>query len=118
MALRLAIASISTVLISAVSAAAPPPAQKPAIPTTEQTCVAAGGDWSSIGLPGMPKRCDLKATDAGVSCTDSIQCQGSCLARSDAAIGSVSSGSCSTYVSNFGELRVVRKGKVELLHAE
>jgi hypothetical protein len=93
---------------------------KPTIPTTEATCLARGGSWTSLGLPmpGKPKTCDLKATDAGKACTDSNQCEGACLATAEAVSGNSATGSCSDYLANFGNVLLVNDGVVEQINVE
>jgi hypothetical protein len=71
-----------------------------------------GGNWTHIGLPGTPKRCDLKATDGGKLCTDSSQCQGECMAPAGASEASETKGTCSDYILNFGCARRVENGVV------
>jgi len=88
------------------------PVVKPDIPQTEQECLARGGNWTHIGLPGMPKRCDLKATDGGKKCTDSSQCEGECMAPEAAQEGDTIEGSCSEYILVFGCKRFVEDGRV------
>ena len=93
---------------------------KPSIPQTAAECTARGGAWTTLGLPypGKPKVCDLKATDSGKVCSDSSECQGSCVAPDSIASGSKASGTCSAYVSNFGNVKLVEHGKVVLLKVE
>jgi hypothetical protein len=93
---------------------------KPTIPTSELECKARSGDWITLGLPypNKPKVCDLKATDARVKCDDSKDCEGVCMAEESAQIGSKASGQCSPYVLNFGNLRLIKSGVVELLNVE
>jgi hypothetical protein len=110
-------AIIITIIVSAC-ASQPHVAKRPVIPESEQACLAAGGNWANIGLPGMPKRCDLKAGDANRSCTDSSQCEGMCLAPESVPPGASATGHCSPYVRNFGNLREVVNGKVETLNVE
>jgi hypothetical protein len=95
-------------------------AARPAIPQTAAECAARGGNWTTLGLPypGKPKVCDLKATDSGKVCSDSSQCQGSCIAPDSVASGVKASGTCSAYVSNFGNVKLVEHGKVVLLNVE
>ncbi|WP_133125672.1 hypothetical protein [Xanthomonas prunicola] len=102
---------------SAYSAVA---AVKPMVPQTESECTAKGGAWTTLGLPApdKPKVCDLKAADSGRRCTDSIQCEGECLAPPSARVGARAHGRCSTYLSNFGNVRRVSDGIVETLHVE
>jgi hypothetical protein len=93
---------------------------KPAIPQTATECGARGGNWTTLGIPypGKPKVCDLKTTDSGKVCSDSSECQGSCLAPDRVASGVKASGTCSAYVSNFGNVKRVEHGKVVLLNVE
>jgi hypothetical protein len=93
---------------------------KPSIPQTETACSARGGNWTTLGLPypGKPKICDLKTTDSGKLCSDSSECQGSCIAPEGVARGLKATGTCSAYVSNFGNLKLVEHGKVVLLNVE
>ena len=93
---------------------------KPAIPQTAAECGARGGNWTTLGLsyPGKPKVCDPKATDSGKVCSDSSECQGSCLAPDSVASGVKATGTCSAYVANFGSVKLVEHGKVVLLNVE
>jgi hypothetical protein len=93
---------------------------KPAVPQTAAECAARGGNWTTLGIPcpGKPKVCDLKATDFGKICSDSSECQGSCVAPDSVANGAKSSGTCSPYVSNFGNVKRVEHGKVVVLNVE
>jgi len=88
------------------------PVAKPVIPQNESECLAKGGHWASIGLPGTPARCDLKATDGGKACTDSSQCQGECMAPDGASEGRRADGICSEYILNFGCTRRIEGGRV------
>lgn len=94
---------------------------KPEVPKSEVACVAKGGHWTTLGLPmpDKPKMCDLRATDAGHSCTDGSQCQGECLASVAAIVGSKGKkGTCSAYLSNFGNVLRIRQGAVEDMNVE
>ena|SRR6218665_1890633 len=93
---------------------------KPVVPTTEPECIGRGGNWTTLGLPapGKPKICDIKTNDSGKSCTDSSQCEGSCLAPGKAGPGTATAGSCSTYVANFGNVTQVKNGKVEQINVD
>jgi hypothetical protein len=93
---------------------------KPAIPQTAVECAARGGDWTTLGVPypGKPKVCDLKATDSGKTCSDSSECEGSCVAPDSVASGVKASGTCSAYVADFGNVKRVEHGKVVLLNVE
>jgi hypothetical protein len=107
-------------LLGCSDPAEPVAGEKPTIPTTEAECVAQGGSWRALGLPmpNKPKSCDLKAADAGKSCSDSSQCQGACLAPADATAGAATTGSCSAYLANFGNVVLVTDGKVERVNVE
>jgi hypothetical protein len=93
---------------------------KPSIPQTEAECSARGGNWTTLGLPypGKPKVCDLKTTDSGKVCSDSSECQGSCVAPEGIASSLKATGVCSAYISSFGSLKLVEHGKVVLLNVE
>lgn len=93
---------------------------KAAVPQTAAECGARGGNWTTLGLsyPGKPKVCDLKTTDSGRVCSDSSECQGSCLAPDSVSSGLKAVGTCSAYVSNFGNVKLLKHGKVELLNVE
>ena len=94
--------------------------EKPAVPQTAAECAARGGNWTTLGVPypGKPKVCDLKASDSGKVCSDSSDCQGLCVAPDSVASGAKANGTCSAYVSNFGNVKRVEHGKVVLLNVE
>ena len=112
--------AIIAVSVAACAAAPYPEVHKPGIPKSEAECLAAGGHWTTLGvpIPNKPKVCDLKATDKDKPCTDSKQCQGFCLAPEKAAVGSAAVGHCSEYLRNYGNIRWVRDGKVEGLDVD
>lgn len=114
--LRPALRVLSAVLLwgcfSAVSFAQ---VVKPRVPNNEADCKAVGGNWTRLGL-GM--RCDIKTTDDGTTCSDSDQCQGSCMASEQTAPGTSATGKCSAYVANFGSLSFVERGRVVHYHIE
>ena len=95
-------------------------AEKPVNPKTDAECAAAGGNWTTLGLPypNKPKVCDLKAKDTGKPCADSTHCQGICVPPESAKSGDAVVGRCSEYLLNFGNVRIVRDGKVERLYVE
>src|SRR5688572_19773150 len=95
-------------------------AERSPLPRTEAECVAAGGTWAGWGLPFLrcekvelgtrcedikPKSCQLKTTDAGVPCTDSAECQGHCMASSEARSDTASIGACSDRRPLFSRIR-------------
>jgi len=94
--------------------------EKPVVPRTESECLIRDGNWTQLGpsFPDKPKICDLKTTDAGNACTDSRQCQGSCLAPADTSQGTRTIGACSRYVAIFGNVILVSDGKAERLNVE
>jgi len=47
------------------------------------SCESRGGRWGRIGLSPRPS-CNLPASDGGKACSDSDECDGSCLADLDA----------------------------------
>lgn len=93
---------------------------KPAIPRTETECKTRGGNWTALGLPydDKPRSCDLKTTDAGHTCSDSRECQGSCMAPEGMADGARATGTCSAHMANFGDVGLVEHGRVERFNAE
>jgi len=103
-------ASLSTHTPAPIETPAPPPTSSrptpnPAhLPTNEQDCLKQGGTWGPQGL-AQQDMCDLPTTDAGLPCTDSSQCEGSCLAS-----GTPSIGTCSPNRLNFGCHNVMQDG--------
>ena len=114
------ITALCLVLAGCAHPAVRVPVAKPVIPQTESDCIAKGGSWTTLGLPmpDKPKTCDLKASDSGKFCTDSSECQGICMASESALVGSRTTGQCSVYLSNFGNVRQITKGVVEDLNIE
>lgn len=84
------------------------------IPKTEGACIAAGGNWTILGLPypDKTKVCDMKAPDYGKECSDSDECEGSCTAPENAIGQQKVNGTCSEYILNYGGLRTVESGRV------
>jgi hypothetical protein len=92
---------------------------KPSIPQSAQECSLRGGNWTALGLPGAGvQTCALKAVDAGKVCTDTEQCEGTCLAATDAVDGSRGKGHCSAYLSNFGNVKQLNRGIVEKINIQ
>lgn len=71
-----------------------------------------------LPYPGKPKVCDLKASDAGATCTDSDSCEGACLAPEGVPAGARTAGQCSAYLINRGNLTTVEKGRAQMLNVE
>ena len=95
-----------------------PVAAKPDIPKTEADCLAAGQFWTAQGLPGGGKSCAVRTNDRHKICTDSSQCQGSCVVADSVPIGAKAIGSCSEWVANFGCFRLIKDGQVSELCAD
>ena len=95
-----------------------PLAKKPAVPTTEQECSAAGAFWTEQGLPGGSKSCAVKTTDSRKICTESAQCEGSCLVSDSLPAGSKAIGSCSDWVATFGCYKFIEGGLVREICAD
>lgn len=93
-------------------------AEKPILPATQSDCEAAGQFWTQQGLPGGPKSCAVKTTDAFKICTDSRQCQGSCLVANDLPDGAKAIGSCSEWVATFGCHKFIQGGRVRMACAD
>ena len=72
----------------------------------EQACLKAGGVFVKIGLRDV-EVCNFKTTDAGKSCTDSQQCQGSCVAED----ANATSGNCTDWKIIEGCHAIFHKGK-------
>ena len=90
---------------------------KPSIPATEAGCKQLDGNWGPLGISGT-LRCDIKTSDSGKRCTDSRECQGSCLAPEGTEAGVSVFGACSAYVSNFGNVILVTDGKADPYNVE
>ena len=71
------------------------------VPSTESTCTAAKGEWCeapSIPCGQGPSWCNVRASDAGKSCTSRSQCEGSCVPVSATpVVGAKEPGQCSVY---------------------
>lgn len=115
-----AVACTLLMLAACVSSAVRRAVPEPVVPTTEASCLARGGQWTTLGLPmpDKPKMCDLRASDEGQPCTDTSECQGECLAPSSAFDGVQATGRCSAFLANFGDVLRVSHGKVEPINVE
>ena len=92
-----------------------------AVPITKESCEALGGKWEKIGL-ASEESCNLPTSDAGKVCSDSSECEGSCLAELTAddldkisQQGKVvyTEGKCSPWRITAGCNAFVTDGKVE-----
>lgn len=92
---------------------------KPGYPPTpdQRSCEGLGGIWGPHGIT-QPNSCNLPAHDAGMSCYDSIQCEGECIADvsqqdiDDAGGVLKTNGACSNYLIIGGCKMTVMKGSV------
>ena len=92
-----------------------------AIPSDKESCESLGGRWEKIGL-SQEESCNLPTSDAGKICSDSSECQGSCIAElSKEDLDKVSGqndfvytkGKCSRWKITAGCNAFVKDGKVE-----
>ena len=83
-------------------------ASKPTLPRTPEECGARGGHW---GQHGLSDRCDLKTSDAGAACRDSVECEGLCLAPPGSREGGAVVGTCSAYAQDFSRQVLVERGR-------
>lgn len=99
------------------SAGSRPPTPKPR-PATKQACSACGGLWDRHGISEV-ESCVCKTKDGGRACRDGSDCEGQCLAGSDAAFEVLDRGPpprgnyvgrCSDYDTTFGCIRVIPRG--------
>ena len=86
-------------------------------PQDEQTCEEQGGQWEDLGvLEGHA--CNLPTKDAGHECSDSTQCDGSCILKDgDVSLTNVNGemkvvGQCSAWDLNEGCRSFIEDGKV------
>lgn len=80
---------------------------QPEIGDLETECLESGGAWKEhCGLLG--NCCNYRTTDAGNACTDSSQCEGSCIAEEI----SDTEGQCSEWKTQFGCYNIFYDGKV------
>ena len=79
------------------SGCATQPAKKMALPTAEEGCIKLGGKWLG-GASVDSFYCLIQTSDGGKKCSDSSECEGSCLAVK--AVGEAAfHGKCSQDVS-------------------
>ena len=95
----------------------PPTPQEPEFPeppklsTLERaTCIATGGTVEQAGILGA-ERCTRPYHDGGMVCSDSSQCQGKCIAGTDGANQSTTTGTCQQTDNPFGCYAEVQNGQ-------
>ena len=71
--------------------------------TEKADCEAANGVWQYWGSDPVAESCNLRASDAGLPCQDSSQCEGSCVAGlgSDGVCDALT-GACSEFQVYYG----------------
>lgn len=80
-----------------------------AVPDLAANCKAKGGQWIKAGRAQTPM-CDIPYSDAGKACSDSDQCQGSCISQ-ERQRGKKTKGQCSASpAAAFGCYALVSKG--------
>ncbi len=90
------------------------------VPNTKASCEATGGTWAAFGISPIEK-CVLPASDAGKECSDSSECEGSCVAElskedNDKVLRGQAvsaTGKCTSSKSVFGCFPIVTQGKVD-----
>ena len=83
-------------------------------PSSPLDCENAGGKWGPAGLSGS-NICNLPTADAGIECSDSSECEGSCIADRAQYKGGVlhTRGKCTAWTSVFGCNAFVTNGIVQ-----
>lgn len=80
-----------------------------AVPDLAASCKASGGKWIKVGRAQTPM-CDMPYADAGKACSDSDQCEGTCISK-ERQRGKATKGQCSASpAATFGCYSPVSKG--------
>jgi len=95
---------------------------KTPLPKNEVDCLKVGGIWKKLG-PDPVASCNIKALDRGNLCSDSSQCEGTCLANltKDELRGGMSGkqfkrhGQCSVWRVTLGCQGVVKNGIASII---
>ena len=90
------------------------------IPKDKESCEAQGGIWGKVGL-SSEEVCNLPTSDAGKECSDSDECEGSCIAelseedwdKAEQGIVVYTKGKCTAWKITVGCSAFVENGKVE-----
>ncbi len=82
----------------------------PPRPTTEAECTALNGTWQKLGMSPTPS-CNWVAVDAGKTCTDQNDCQGTCIATSYQSATQTTIGTCTQMVWTVGCQSIVVNGQ-------
>lgn len=81
---------------------------------TSLGCKLRGGEWTRYGLSPDPI-CLMKTKDAGQTCTDSDQCEGSCVSYEEGLKrGDSAKGICTSHNTLVGCFTSIEDGKVEM----
>ena len=77
---------------------------------TEAECVALRGRWGAVGFMLEPT-CNVRPTDAGKACTDSLQCRSKCVTEADVRYGARVSGVCDDSFLPHGCMQRIHAGR-------
>jgi hypothetical protein len=106
---RILMLALAATIASGCTKPEAPLAAKLELPRTATACLAARGNWGPQGLFQIVG-CSMKTADGGKTCTDSDQCQGTCLAPDRAISGTHVIGRCSDHEPLFGTFNYVEHG--------
>jgi len=112
---------LSQIQKSFITTPSPKPTQLPtasASPSPTETtydkekteCISKGGEWKLAGL-ALDERCFIKMKDANKDCSNSDDCEGTCLAPEKCRLGDKVVGKCSEYDLTLGCHSRVEGGK-------
>ncbi|MCB9422552.1 MAG: hypothetical protein H6667_22310 [Ardenticatenaceae bacterium] len=97
-----------------------PSVTPPPRPQNQADCQAAGGDWAPFGMEST-MLCNMPTTDAGMTCTDSSECEGNCLATDlnllTSGYWSYLIGECSPTQINFSGM-YIEDGRLFVINAD
>ena len=77
----------------------------------EKECLAKGGRWGVLGIPGSPypPECNLRTTDSEKKCGKPEDCEGYCMA--DPSVAGTKVGKCSDSQEQVGCREYIQDGK-------
>ena len=85
---------------------------KPTILKSAQECVARGGKWQLFGFSRTIHFCDVVTVDAHKACTDSSECQGTCVAIVNPRTEQVR-GECASRLQDQGCVAYLEQGQLK-----
>ena len=92
---------VAIALCGSCTSVSPRAAAPWSVPTTQELCEKANGEWANFGMPGDPgssPSCKIDAPDAGKMCRSSDEClSGVCLPKGYVEPGAKTSGTCAAY---------------------